>query len=95
MTEFVELACSRLGISPETLSGNLKDRKTTKLRQIVATLGIEGWEQRAGSLGRVLGKHPDVVSRWARSGAELRSTDHEFAELLDDLDAMLSEGCCG
>lgn len=95
VTEFVELACSRLGILPETLSGNLKDRKTTKLRQIVATLGIERWEQRAGSLGRVLGKHPDVVSRWARSGAERRSTDHEFARLLDELDAILSGDCCG
>ena len=93
--EFVELACSRLGISTELLSGNLKDRKTTKLRQIVATLGIERWGQRAGSLGEALGKHPDVVSRWARSGAERRSTDHEFARLLDELDATLSEVCRG
>ena len=93
VTDFVELACSSLGISPDTLSGNLKDRETTKLRQIVATLGIERWEQRAGSLGEALGKHPDVVSRWARSGAERRSTDHEFAERLDDLDATLSETC--
>jgi REP element-mobilizing transposase RayT len=93
VTDFVELACFSLGISPDTLSGNLKDRKTTKLRQIVATLGIERWEQRAGSLGKALGKHPDVVSRWARSGAERRSTDHEFTELLDELDAKLSEAC--
>jgi hypothetical protein len=57
------------------------------------SLGIERWEQRAGSLGETLGKHPDVVSRWARSGAERRSTDHEFAELLDELDAKLSEAC--
>jgi hypothetical protein len=59
----------------------------------VATLGIERWEQRAGSLGEALGKHPDVVSRWGRSGAERRSTDHEFAERLDELDAKLSEAC--
>ena len=64
-----------------------------KLRQIVAALGIERWEQRAGCLGEALGKHPDVVSRWARSGAERKSTDHEFAELLDELDAELSEAC--
>lgn len=93
-TDFVELVCVSLGISPDTLSGNLKDRKTTKLRQIVATLGIERWEQRAGSLGEALGKHPDVVSRWARSGAERRSMDHEFAQLLDEVDAKLSRSCC-
>jgi hypothetical protein len=75
------------------LAGNLKDRQTTKLRQVVATLGIERWEQRAGSLGGALGKHPDVVSRWARSGAERRSTEHEFAELLDELDTKLAEAC--
>jgi hypothetical protein len=68
-------------------------RKTTKLRQIVATLGIERWEQRAGSLGEALGKHPDVVSCWARSGADRKSTNPEFAEILDDLDAKLSEAC--
>jgi len=90
-TEFVELACSGLGIVPESLAGKLKDRRTTMLRQIVATLGIERWDQRAGKLGGVLGKHPDVVSRWARAGAERRSTDQEFAEVLDQLDATLSE----
>ncbi len=39
-----DLVPIRLGISPDTLSGNLKDRKTTKLRQMVATFGIERWE---------------------------------------------------
>jgi hypothetical protein len=91
--DFVELACSGLGIVTESLSGNLKDRKTMTLRQLVATVGIERWNQRAGKLGGILGKHPDVVSRWARAGAERRSSDHEFAEGLDQLDATLAESC--
>ncbi len=91
--EFVELACTGLGIVTESLSGNLKDRKTMTLRQLVATVGIERWNQRAGKLGSILGKHPDVVSRWARAGAERRSSDHEFAERLDQLDATLAEWC--
>ena len=70
-----------------------KDRKTTTLRQLVATIGIERWSQRAGKLGSVLGKHPDVVSRWARAGAERRSADQEFTEALDRLDATLAESC--
>jgi REP element-mobilizing transposase RayT len=90
---FVELACKGLGIDEAALTGRIKDRKTTRLRQLVATIGIERWEQRAGKLGNVLGKHPDVVSRWARAGAERRSSDREFAEELDRLDATLVESC--
>lgn len=93
-TEFVELACAGLGIIMESLAGRLKDRKTTMLRQLVATAGIERWGQRAGKLGSILAKHPDVVSRWARTGAERRSTDPEFAEALDRLDTTLAESCC-
>ena len=62
-----------------------------RLRQLVATVGIERWGQRAGGIGDVLGKHPDVVSRWARAGAERRLTDSEFAKALDELDALLAE----
>ena len=90
---FVELACKGLGIARRRCPAELKDRKTTRLRQLVATIGIERWEQRAGKLGDVLGKHPDVVSRWARAGAERRSSDREFAEELDRLDATLAESC--
>jgi hypothetical protein len=90
---FVELACKGLGIDEASLTGRIKDRKTTRLRQLVATVGIERWEQRAGKLGHILGKHPDVVSRWARAGAERRSSDRDFAEALDRLDATLVKSC--
>ena len=38
----------------------------------------------------MLGKHPDVVSRWARSGAERRASDAEFAKEIDALDSFLA-----
>ena len=41
-------------------------------------------------LGTVLAKHPDVVSRWARKGAERRSSDPEFAETIDQLGVFLA-----
>jgi len=91
--EFTELACTGLGIRMGSLAGRFKDRKTTTLRQLVATVGIERWGQQAGKLGGILGKHPDVVSRWARAGAERRSSDQEFAEAMDRLDAALAESC--
>jgi hypothetical protein len=90
---FVELACNGLGIDATSLTGRIEDRKTTRLRQLVATVGIERWEQRAGKLGHILGKHPDVVSRWARTGAERRSSDPDFAEKFDRLDATRVESC--
>jgi putative transposase len=89
--EFLELVCAGLGVDMELLAGRIKDRRTTRLRQLVATVGIERWNQRAGKLGSLLGKHPDVVSRWARAGAERRSSDEEFAEALGRLDATLAE----
>ena len=88
--EFVELAWVGLGISIETIAGARQDRETTRFRRLIATLGIERWGQRAGELGAVLGKHPDVVSRWARNGAEGRSSDSEFAETIDQLDKFLA-----
>lgn len=88
--KFVELACDGLGISIETIACARQDLKTTEFRQVIATLGIERWGQRAGKLGAVLGKHPDVVSRWARNGADKRSSDPEFAETIDQLDVFLA-----
>ncbi len=88
--EFVELACVGLGISIETIACARQDRETTRFRRLIATLGIERWGQRAGELGAVLGKHPDVVSRWARNGAERTSSDPKFAETIDHLDVFLA-----
>ena len=57
----------------------------------MATLGIERWGQRAGSLATLMNKHPDAVSRWVSRGAALRSEDPESAQTIDDLDVRLSQ----
>jgi len=56
------MACAGLGIFADELAGRLKDRTTMTLRQLVAKVGIERWDQRAERLGSILGKHRDVVS---------------------------------
>jgi hypothetical protein len=89
--EFIELACAGLGIPSEGLIGPRKDRATTRRRELVATVGIERWEQRAAEIGSLLGKHPDVVSRWARAGANRRCADPQFARAIEELDVFLSE----
>jgi len=76
-------------VIPGTISR--KDPETTRLHQLVTTLGIERWRQRAGALGGALWKHPDVVSRWARMGAERRSREVRFSNALDRLDRSLAE----
>ena len=69
---FVRTACEVLGIDGSVLRSRRKDRETTRLRELVAAVGIERWGQSAGALGRALGKHPDMISRWARMAAARR-----------------------
>lgn len=93
--EFIDLVCSALEVRIDALTSSRKDPDTTRLHQLVATIGIERWGQRAGELGRLLGRHPDVVSRWARRGAERRVADVAFSEKLDQLDETLSARTAG
>jgi len=88
---FLELACQVLEIAMDILASSRKDRETTRLRLLVASTAVERWGQRVGVLGPLLGKHPDVVSRWVRMGAERRCTDEDFAETADHLDRMIFE----
>jgi REP element-mobilizing transposase RayT len=89
--EFIELACTALGTCVNALASSRKDPETTRLHQLVATVGIERWGQRAAMLGDLLGKHPDVVSRWARMGAERRTKEVGFSDALDQLDSVLAQ----
>ncbi len=87
---FVAAACKALGIELHVLTSHRKDQATTRLRELVAAVGIERWGQRAGELGRVLRKHPDMVSRWARMAARRRTEDPSQAERNDVLDRTIA-----
>jgi hypothetical protein len=58
---------------------------------LIASCGIERWDQRAGELAAVLRKHPVVVSRWVSEASRIRSENHAFADELDDLDETTAE----
>ena len=88
---FVESVGACLGITIDALTSSRKDPETNRLHQLVATVGIERWNQSAGKLGAVLAKHPDVISRRARTGAERRLRDDEFSQAVEDLDRLLAE----
>jgi len=57
---------------------------------LIASCGIERWDQRAGELTAVLRMHPVVVSRWVSEASRIRSENHGFADELDDLDQAMA-----
>jgi hypothetical protein len=79
--EFLELACRALDIPMQSLASSRKDREITRLRLLVASVGIERWHQRAGLLGPLVGRHPDMVSRWVRVAADQKHDHPAFSEL--------------
>jgi REP element-mobilizing transposase RayT len=90
-TVFLELACQVIGIKVGILASSRKDRETTRLRLLIASVGIERWGQRPGVLGPILGKHPDVVSRWVRLAADRKHEERGFSETADHLDRSIFE----
>ena len=67
-----------------------KDQATIPLRELVAVVGVERWGQRPGELGRVLGKHPDMVTRWARMAALRRADDLSLVSQQEALDRKIA-----
>jgi len=62
-----------------------------RLRRVIASCGIERWEQRAGELAVILRKHSVVVSRWVREARQLSNKDEGFAAEIEALDQALSK----
>jgi REP element-mobilizing transposase RayT len=90
-TEFVCRACALLQVDPAWLIGGGQDGAQSRIRYVVAGLGIERWGVRAGALGEVMGRRPEVVSRWAARAGEQRVTDPEFRTMYETLDAALAK----
>jgi hypothetical protein len=63
----------------------------THARWMLGCLAIERWGQSPSSLASLLGRHPDVVTRWARRGVDLRQNDRGFSDAVDSLDRRLAE----
>jgi predicted membrane GTPase involved in stress response len=68
-----------------------QDSETGRLRRLIASCGIERWDQRAGELATVLRKHWVVVSRWVSDASRIRSEHQAFADELDALDRAMAK----
>ena len=88
--QFIALACECLGVDPADVASRRQDSATARLRRLIASCGVERWDQRAGHLAALLKKHSVVVSRWVNEAGKIRSDDEEFAADLDSLDRALS-----
>jgi hypothetical protein len=74
----------------EDVASRRQDSATGRLRRLIASCGVERWDQRAGHLAAVLRKHPAVVSRWVSEAGKTRIEDVDFAADLETLDQALS-----
>ena len=88
--EYVCAVCGLLEIDPVDLTGSGKGRELSRLRYLVAVLGVERWGQQAKKLGGLLGRRGDAVSRWVGRGAELRRTNEDFRASYDGVDRALA-----
>jgi len=80
----------RLGVDLDDVTSRRQDSATGRLRRLIASCGVERWNQRAGQMAAVRKKHPVVVSRWVSEAGRIRIKDGEFAADLDSLDQALS-----
>jgi len=88
---FLIAAGALIGVASKELTSRCRGSKLTRARWMLGCLAIERWGQSTSRLASLLGRHPDVVTRWARRGVDLRQTDRRFADAVDSLDRRLAE----
>ena len=62
--------------------GRRRGERLTRVRELVAAVGLQRWRQGTKALANVLGVHPDTVSRQAARGESRALEDPDFAGLL-------------
>jgi hypothetical protein len=88
--EFLERCAKLLDIPVGRLAVRQRDAATTRLRYLVAGVGIERWRQSPTVLGECLGRWPEAVGRWALRAGELRVTNEAFSAAYESLDERLA-----
>jgi hypothetical protein len=88
--ELLHRCAGLLGIPIAQLTQRRKDAASTRLRHLVAGVGIERWQQRPAELARRLGRSPEAVGRWAKRAGALRMSDEGFRADYEALDAGLA-----
>lgn len=88
---FVATCAGILGVEVGDLGSRRRSPELVRARELIATLGLQRWRQRAKELARPLGFHPDSVSRLASRGSRRAVDDPTFRRDLDALDRRMIE----
>ncbi len=86
---FVLAAANVLDIGISLLAGPRSGRDITRVREMVAVLGVERYRIKVKDLARQLSRNPSAVSRWVSDAGRLRTTDDQFRERLEELAAAI------
>jgi len=86
---FVARACASLGAPVACLVSPEKSPAVAEIRYLVGGLAIERWRIGAAALAAVVGRRPEVVTRWAARAGELRVRDAAFRGRYEALDTAL------
>lgn len=89
--EFLRAACSLAGVEPTDLASKRRGEALTSARLLMASVAIERWRQSPRQIAALLGRQADVVTRWARLGADRRLIDRDFAKSVETLDSRLAK----
>jgi len=85
--EYLFAAANAMDASVAALAGPRSGRELTRLREMLALVGVESYGFRVKDLATRLGKNPGVVSRWANMGGERRVRDVAFRERVEQFEA--------
>jgi len=80
--ECLDRTCRALDMDVDQLACRRRHPEVRELRELVAVLGVERFEQRVPEMAAVLQKNPGSVSRWVSTAAEARSSDPASAKHL-------------
>lgn len=78
--QYLVAAVNALDVGLDSLAGPRSGREVTRMREMVALVGVEAYGVRVKDIAQRLGKNPGVVSRWANAGGERRTRDDAFRE---------------
>jgi hypothetical protein len=83
-------ASQHLGIAPKTLAGMGEGREVSRLRYLIAAVGVERWGVGTKALAEALGRRADAVTRWVQCGGERRRHDVAFRQSYGEPDSALA-----
>jgi putative transposase len=85
--EFLVTAADVLDVEVGQLTAPRSGRELTRIREMLALVGVETYRIKGKDLARLLGRNPGAVSRWLWMGGRRRVRDPDFRDRVDRFSA--------